>query len=53
MNSETEQIETTVNIKEVLNWRYTTKAFDTSKKISAENVENIKALLQLSPSSIN
>ncbi|MEP5339904.1 MAG: oxygen-insensitive NAD(P)H nitroreductase [Algibacter sp.] len=42
-----------INIKEVLNWRYTTKAFDTSRKISSENEENIKALLHMSPSSIN
>lgn len=42
-----------MNIKEILNWRYTTKSFDTSKKISQENEENIKSLLQLSPSSIN
>lgn len=44
---------TEINIKEILNWRYTTKVFDTSKTISSENVENIKALLQMSPSSIN
>ncbi|GAA3520146.1 oxygen-insensitive NAD(P)H-dependent nitroreductase NfsB [Aquimarina addita] len=42
-----------LNIKEILDWRYTTKAFNTSKKISAENVDNIKALLRMSPSSIN
>ncbi|NAS32554.1 oxygen-insensitive NAD(P)H nitroreductase [Flavobacteriaceae bacterium R38] len=42
-----------MNIKEILNWRYTTKAFDSDKKISSENEENIKALLQMSPSSIN
>ena len=43
----------TIDIQHILNWRYTTKAFDASKKISVENVENIKALLQMSPSSIN
>ena len=42
-----------IKIKEVLNWRYTLKAFDESRKISPENEENIKALLQMSPSSIN
>jgi len=42
-----------IDIQEILKWRYTTKAFDTSKKISEENEENIKAILQLSPSSIN
>ena len=36
-----------------LNWRYTTKAFDKSKRISAENEQHIKALLQMSASSIN
>jgi len=42
-----------MNIQEILNWRYTTKAFDSSKKITPANEENIKALLQQSPSSIN
>ncbi|MAU16133.1 MAG: oxygen-insensitive NAD(P)H nitroreductase [Muricauda sp.] len=42
-----------VNIKQILNWRYTTKEFDPTKKISSENEENIKALLQMSPSSVN
>ncbi|WP_394751042.1 oxygen-insensitive NAD(P)H nitroreductase [Spongiimicrobium salis] len=42
-----------MNIQEILNWRYTTKAFDASQKINPENEENIKALLQMSPSSIN
>ncbi len=43
----------TLNIQEILHWRYTTKAFDTAKKISPENEENLKALLRMSPSSIN
>ena len=42
-----------INIQEILNWRYTTKSFDTSKKITSEDEENIKKLLQMSPSSIN
>ncbi len=42
-----------INIRNILNWRYTTKAFDPEKKIIEENEENIKALLQMSPSSIN
>lgn len=42
-----------MNIKEIINWRYTTKAFDSTKKISQEDEENIKSLLQMSPSSIN
>tara|TARA_R110000744_G_C19305798_1_gene556178 strand:- start:323 stop:985 length:663 start_codon:yes stop_codon:yes gene_type:complete len=33
--------------------RYTTKAFDTSRKIPAEDVEKIKELLRFSPSSTN
>jgi nitroreductase/dihydropteridine reductase len=42
-----------INIKEIINWRYTTKSFDPTKKINKENEENIKALLKMSPSSIN
>ncbi|WP_034458264.1 oxygen-insensitive NAD(P)H-dependent nitroreductase NfsB [Buttiauxella noackiae] len=33
--------------------RYSTKAFDASKKISDENIEKVKDLLRLSPSSTN
>lgn len=33
--------------------RHSTKAFDATKKISAENIENIKQLLRISPSSVN
>lgn len=33
--------------------RYTTKVFDSSKKIPAETLEQVKSLLQLSPSSTN
>ncbi|MFP2504235.1 oxygen-insensitive NAD(P)H nitroreductase [Buttiauxella gaviniae] len=33
--------------------RYSTKAFDADKKISAENIEKVKDLLRLSPSSTN
>ncbi len=36
-----------------LNTRYSTKAFDPTKKISEENLETIQQLLQLSPSSTN
>ncbi len=42
-----------MNIQEILNWRYTTKSFNPEQKISAENEDNIKALLRMSPSSIN
>ncbi|WP_417559107.1 oxygen-insensitive NAD(P)H nitroreductase [Mesoflavibacter zeaxanthinifaciens] len=52
-NTQTELSKDVINIKEILEWRYTTKAFDTSKKIPEAQEANIKALLQLSPSSIN
>lgn len=34
-----------------LKWRYATKGYDTSKKLSAEQVATLKEVLQLSPSS--
>lgn len=34
-----------------LNWRYATKIFDTTKKVSEENLEQIKKAVQLSVSS--
>jgi len=40
-------------INDALNWRYSTKAFDPSKKISTEDFEQIKEILQFSPSSTN
>lgn len=42
-----------MNLNEILNWRYTTKAYDSSKKISATDMEEVKNLLRMSPSSIN
>lgn len=36
-----------------LNWRYTTKAYDETKRISAEDLEVIKEALRMSASSIN
>ena len=42
-----------MNIEEILNWRYSTKAFDPDKKITEEDFEKVKALLQMSPSSTN
>ncbi len=42
-----------MNLKEVLNWRYTTKEFDPTKKISAANMVEVKNLLRMSPSSVN
>jgi len=42
-----------MNLKETLNWRYTTKEYDASKKIADEDMIQIKNLLRMSPSSIN
>lgn len=42
-----------MNIVEVAKARYATKKFDASKQISNEDFSQIKALLRLSPSSIN
>ena len=42
-----------MNLEETLNWRYTTKEFDTTKKISESDMEQVKNLLRMSPSSVN
>lgn len=42
-----------MNLIEIMNTRYSTKKFDTTKKISEENMTQIKELLRLSPSSVN
>ncbi|MRT92418.1 oxygen-insensitive NAD(P)H nitroreductase [Ancylomarina sp. 16SWW S1-10-2] len=42
-----------MNLIDVLNKRYTVKEFDASKTISDEDFEQVKALLRLSPSSVN
>lgn len=42
-----------MNLQEILNWRYTTKEFDTSKKIAASDMEQVRNLLRMSPSSVN
>lgn len=42
-----------MNIKEILNWRYSTKEFDPTAKVTEEDFEQVKALLQMSPSSTN
>lgn len=42
-----------MNIKEAINWRYSTKEFDPNKKISNQDFDLIKELLQMSPSSTN
>lgn len=39
------------NILESLNWRYATKKFDETKKLSAEQIETISEILRLTPSS--
>lgn len=40
-----------MNLIKNLEWRYATKKFDSSKKVSSENLEFIKKAIQLSPSS--
>lgn len=40
-----------MNLIKNLEWRYATKKFDSSKKVSSENLELIKKTIQLSPSS--
>lgn len=42
-----------MNLTEIVNKRYSTKAFDPNKKITAEDFEQLKSLLQMSPSSVN
>lgn len=41
------------NVTDILNWRYSTKEFDTNKKISEADFKKVKTLLQMSPSSTN
>ena len=42
-----------MNITEALDWRYSTKEFDPTKKISDKDFQTIKDLLRKSPSSTN
>ncbi len=42
-----------MNLTEIAKFRYSTKEFDKSKKISAEHVQQIKSLLRYSASSVN
>ncbi|WP_299317168.1 oxygen-insensitive NAD(P)H nitroreductase [uncultured Maribacter sp.] len=42
-----------MNLQETLEWRYTTKEYDTSKKISDNDMAEVKNLLRMSPSSVN
>lgn len=39
------------NIIESLNWRYATKAYDASKKLTQEQINNLLEVINLSPSS--
>ncbi len=40
-----------MNLLESLNWRYATKKFDPTKKVSAEHMEELKSAIQLAASS--
>ncbi|MGB3464494.1 MAG: oxygen-insensitive NAD(P)H nitroreductase [Cyclobacteriaceae bacterium] len=42
-----------MNLKKILNERYSTKEFDPDKKISEKDFEQLKSCLQMSPSSLN
>ncbi|TWP26230.1 NAD(P)H-dependent oxidoreductase [Apibacter muscae] len=42
-----------MNFLELARNRYTTKQYDTTKKVSDEDIEKLKEILQLGPSSIN
>lgn len=42
-----------MNLIEIINNRYSTKKFDITKKISEENINQIKEILRLSASSVN
>lgn len=42
-----------MNLLKILKTRYATKHFDKNKVIPEQELEQIKALLQLSPSSVN
>lgn len=42
-----------MNLEQTLNWRYSTKNFNPNKKISDADFEQLKKLLQMSPSSTN
>ena len=42
-----------MNITEIVRQRYSTKSFDLSKKIAAEDFAHIEAALRNSPSSVN
>jgi nitroreductase / dihydropteridine reductase len=44
-------ITSTTQILEALNWRYAVKSFDTTKKLSQEQINFVKEAMRLSPSS--
>src|SRR5690554_4640699 len=41
-----------MDVLEALNWRYAVKKFDSSKKLSTEQINRIKRALQLTPTSM-
>lgn len=50
---ETPKVSVGNQIIEELNWRYTAKAYDNTKRVSTEDLATIEEVLRLSPSSIN
>lgn len=42
-----------MNVQDIVQKRYSTKSFDASKKISAEDFAQIEAALRYGPSSVN
>jgi nitroreductase/dihydropteridine reductase len=42
-----------MDFNKILNWRYSTKEFDATKKLTDEQFEQVKAILRMSPSSTN
>jgi len=42
-----------IDLNTILNQRYATKKFDANRRLSAEQFEQVKSLLRLSPSSVN
>ncbi len=42
-----------MNVLELLNWRYSAKEFDSTKKLTDEQIQTIETMLQMSPSSTN
>lgn len=42
-----------MNVQDIVQKRYSTKSFDASKKISAEDFAEIEAVMRNSPSCIN